>query len=109
MNKAETELDGLKVIVFNLHMNQRLDAIEYSTIVRKLIDLECEVKNLNMHIVMPPLVGFKERRLKLRLSMQRVTNNTGVSKATISRIERGHKADYENVMKLNNFYAKNGA
>lgn len=59
--------------------------------------------------VMPSLDEFKQRREKLRLSMQDVTDGCGVSKATISRIENGHDADYSTVKKLHEFYSSSGA
>ena len=59
--------------------------------------------------VMPSLLAFKSRRDKLGLSLREVTEKTGVSKATISRIENGKLAEYENVRKLHEFYASNGA
>lgn len=64
-------------------------------------------QNLPIHNVMPSL--FKQRRQKLNLSMQDVTNKTDISKATISRIERGNDAFYDTVMKLDKFYSDNGA
>lgn len=59
--------------------------------------------------VMPSLLAFKERRLKLNLSLRDVTKATSVSAATISRIERGNEAEFNNVLKLDRFYASNGA
>jgi DNA-binding XRE family transcriptional regulator len=47
---------------------------------------------------------FRERRQNLRLSMQDVTNGTGVSKATISRIENGKECYYSTVVILNTYY-----
>lgn len=56
---------------------------------------------------MPDLSLFKERREKLRFSMQYVMNATGISKATISRLERGFNPEYYTVKKLHEFYSKN--
>ena len=66
-----------------------------------------EKQQLNISVVMPRF--FKERRLSLNLSMQDVTNKTDISKATISRIERGNDAFFETVMTLDKFYCDNGA
>jgi len=66
-----------------------------------------EKQQLNIPVVMPRF--FKERRLSLNLSMQDVTDKTDISKATISRIERGSDAFFETVMTLDKFYSDNGA
>lgn len=73
------------------------------------IDMFAETKAKKCIIadVMPSF--FKERRLKLKLSMQDVTDQTGIGKATISRIERGNDAFYKTIVALNDFYTKNGA
>lgn len=52
---------------------------------------------------------LKKRRLLLNLSMQEVSDKTGVSKATISRVEKGSDAYYDTVMRLDRFYTENGA
>jgi DNA-binding XRE family transcriptional regulator len=64
-------------------------------------------QKLNTPVVVPSF--FKERRLSLNLSMQDVTNKTDISKATISRIERGNDAFFDTVMTLDKFYCDNGA
>ena len=51
--------------------------------------------------------SFYHRRKKLRLSMQDVTDMTGVSKSTISRLERGEDVNYSNVKSINDFYLNN--
>jgi len=66
-----------------------------------------EKQQLNIPVVMPRF--FKERRLSLNLSMQDVTDKTDISKATISRIERGNDAFFETVITLDKFYSDNGA
>jgi len=58
---------------------------------------------------MPTLENFRERRVKLGHSMQSVSSWTGVSKATISRIERGIDSYYSNVKSLHDFYTTKGA
>lgn len=70
-------------------------------IIRKHLTEQC-----TMHVVMPSF--FKERRQKLNLSMQDVTDQTDISKATISRIERGNDAFYKTIIALDSFYIKNG-
>lgn len=60
-------------------------------------------------LVMPSLLAFKARRQKLRLSLREVAKKTKVSAATISRIENGREADYNNVKTLHEWYASNGA
>ena len=47
---------------------------------------------------------LRNRRLKLHLSMQDVTDKTGISKATISRIEHGNDAFFKTIMILHEFY-----
>lgn len=62
---------------------------------------------LNLPVVMPRY--FKERRQRLNMSMQDVTDKTDISKATISRIERGQDAFYKTIVALDKFYSDNGA
>tara|TARA_R110000772_G_scaffold1095_5_gene3884 strand:+ start:2291 stop:2617 length:327 start_codon:yes stop_codon:yes gene_type:complete len=52
--------------------------------------------------------AFKTRREDVKMSMQDVSNQTEISKSTISRIERGSDAFYETVIKLDNFYSSLG-
>ena len=68
-----------------------------------------EVVNKNdlLQRVMPR--SFKERRQTLNMSMQDVTDKTKISKANISRIERGRDALYNTIIALDRFYSKNGA
>lgn len=57
---------------------------------------------------LPSWREFGDMRKKLGLSMQDVTNCTGVSKATISRLEQGGKeVYYGNVTSLYDFYIVN--
>lgn len=64
---------------------------------------------LGLYSVMPSLLSFKERRAKLKLSLRDVAKETGVSPATISRIERGNECDFGNVKALDDWYSINGA
>lgn len=64
---------------------------------------------LNLYNVMPSLLSLKERRAKLKLSLREVAKVTGVSPATISRIERGNRCDFGNVKALDDWYSNNGA
>ncbi len=66
-------------------------------------------KQLRIGGVMPSWREFYHRRKSLKLSMQDVTNCTGVSKATISRLERGKETYYGTVKTLNDFYLSNEA
>lgn len=66
-------------------------------------------KQLRIGGVMPSWREFYHRRKSLNLSMQDVTNCTGVSKATISRLEKGKEVFYGNVKALNDFYLSNEA
>jgi|GEM_PF-6928066 DNA-binding XRE family transcriptional regulator len=65
---------------------------------------------LHKHSVMPSLHLFKERRDKLNLTLRQVAEQTKVSAATISRIERGEgECSYHNVVQLDDYYCRNGA
>lgn len=64
---------------------------------------------LQQPLVMPSLHDFKARRELLGYSLRDVAKATGVSPATISRIERGNDADYTNVKKLHEWYVSNEA
>ena len=55
---------------------------------------------LSLSNVMPSLICFKERRVKLKLSLRDVSKETGISSATISRIERGNECNFGNVKAL---------
>ena len=48
---------------------------------------------------------FKIRRIKLNMSMQDVADKTGISKATISRLEQGKDVLSKTEKKLNEFYS----
>lgn len=61
---------------------------------------------LNIFSVIPRY--FKERRQRLNMSMQDVTDKTDISKATISRVERGQDAFFKTVVTLDRFYSDNG-
>lgn len=65
---------------------------------------------LHKQSVMPSLHLFKERRDKLNLTLRQVAEQTNVSAATISRIEREDgQCSYHNVVMLDDFYCRNGA
>ncbi len=64
---------------------------------------------LCLNNVMPSLLSFKERREKLKLSLRDVAKETGVSPATISRIERGNECDFGNAKALDDWYSSNEA
>jgi len=70
---------------------------------------EAVFRLLSLYNVMPSLLSFKERRGKLKLSLRDVAKETGVSPATISRIERGNECDFGNVKALDDWYSSNGA
>lgn len=100
-------IQALDIAQCELRAMYKRNGIINSNALRMVDEAYFEVKNCSIPIVMPSL--FKERRLKLNLSMQDVTNQTDISKATISRIERGNDAFYDTVMKLDKFYTDNGA
>lgn len=58
--------------------------------------------------VMPSLLEFKNRRESLNMTMGDVERKLGLSKATVSRIEKGNNPSYETVMQLNSFYESYG-
>ena len=70
---------------------------------------EAVFRLLSLYNVLPSLLSFKERRAKLKLSLREVAKETGVSPATISRIERGNECDFGNVKALDDWYSGNGA
>jgi len=65
--------------------------------------------SLHKYIVMPSCAELKGMRLRRNLSMDSVAEKTGISKPTISRIERGKQALYDNVKTLHEFYIAHGA
>jgi predicted transcriptional regulator len=74
----------------------------------KALDI-VEKYNEQLHIggIMPSWREFYHRRKRLNLSMQDVTNCTGISKSTISRLEKGKEVFYGTVKTLNDFYISN--
>lgn len=84
--------------------------IQFCDIVDRANGLKSENQALHKHSVMPSLHIFKERRNKLNLTLRQVAEQTNVSAATISRIERGEgECSYHNVVQLDDFYCRNGA
>lgn len=63
---------------------------------------------LSLYNSIPSLLYFKDRRTKLNMSLRDVAKKTGVSHATISRIERGNECDFGNVKALDEWYSNNG-
>ena len=59
--------------------------------------------------VIPDIKGLGPRRKALGLKLVEAEDGSGVSKATISRIERGGKAMYDSVIKLHLFYEQKEA
>lgn len=57
-------------------------------------------ENNSTKVNFPEASDFKERRKKLNLSMQDVTDVTGIGKPTISRIEKGNNVFYKTGVKL---------
>ncbi len=76
----------------------------------KALDI-VEEYNKQLHIgsVMPSWREFYHRRKRLNLSMQDVANCTGISKSTISRLEKGKETYYGTVKTLDDFYMSNEA
>ena len=65
---------------------------------------QCLINNqYNINDISVP--EFKIMRVRLNMSMQDVANKTGVSKATISRLEMGKDVMAKNERKLNEFYS----
>jgi len=62
---------------------------------------------IKIPLTMPSLTDFKAKRQQAGLSLRKVAKETGVSAATISRIERGCDADYGNVKRLHEWYGSN--
>ena len=76
----------------------------------KALDVVTEYnKQLRIGGVMPSWREFYHRRKQLGLSMQDVTNCTRVSKATISRLEKGKEVYYSNLESIHKFYLSNEA
>jgi len=70
-------------------------------------DTKNETSALPLFDVMPSL--FKEYRQRLNMSMQDVADKSGISKATISRLERGKDVRLDTFIALQKFYAANEA
>ncbi len=49
---------------------------------------------------------LKKRRVNLQYGLRYVAKHSSVAASTISRIERGFKAEHVNVMALHNFYTR---
>jgi DNA-binding Xre family transcriptional regulator len=79
---------------------------EMYVLAKKIVE-NYEKQQLGIPVAMPRF--FKVRRISLNLSMQDVTDKTGISKSTISRIEQGKKAFFDTVMTLDKFYFDNEA
>ena len=62
-------------------------------------------RQLTIPVIMPSYL--RERRQALNMSMQDVTNQTNISKATISRLELGNDAYYNHLITLHQFYSDN--
>lgn len=105
MNKEELRGKFIKEIPKQIIKGEQLS---YADWLEKLIVSNYVVnKNDLLQRVMPR--SFKERRQTLNMSMQDVTDKTKISKATISRIERGRDAFYNTIIALDRFYSENGA
>jgi len=105
MNKEELRGKYIKAIPTMIISGEQLS---YADWLENLIVTNYVVnKNDLLQRVMPR--SFKERRQALNMSMQDVTDKTNISKATISRIERGCDAFYNTVIVLDKFYSENGA
>lgn len=63
-----------------------------------------QIEKITPHVDMPSLGYVKDQRKKLNLSLRQVAEATGVSAATILRIEQGHDAFYSNVLTLLIYY-----
>ena len=66
-------------------------------------------EQIRLGSVMPSWREFYHRRKQLNLSMQDVTDCTGIGKATISRLEKGKEVYYGTVKAINDFYLSNEA
>ncbi len=105
MNKEELRGRYIKEIPKQIIKGEQLS---YADWLEQLIGSNYVVnENDLLQRVMPR--SFKERRQTLNMSMQDVTDKTNISKATISRIERGNDAFYNTVITLDKFYSENGA
>ena len=71
----------------------------------RLVADQLEAKELTSH-EMPNEGDLLRMRLTLQLSMDKVHEKTGVSKSTISRIERGEEALYSHWRALYIFYCQ---
>lgn len=92
---------------YRKHLNK---FIQFCDLVDKANGIDSENKALHKHSVMPSLHLFKERRDKLNLTLRQVAEQTKVSAATISRIEREEGfCSYHNVVQLDDYYCRNRA
>jgi len=86
--------------------DQKQIAAEILIMASEGMNVKTGEKQCNLPVVMPSYL--RERRQALNMSMQDVTNQTNISKATISRLELGNDAYYNHLITLHQFYSDNG-
>lgn len=67
--------------------------------------LICEMERVNSSLAMPSYLELQDFRRRKGFSIREVAEKTGISAATISRIERGGDAGHDNWIRLCNFYS----
>lgn len=97
MNLNETHKEEVKFIVENSDKN-------LPEILRMFANKKIKEQSF-IYSVMPSF--FRERRKMLGLPMKTITDDLGISEATLSRLENGHDVMYSIVRKVEKYLRKN--
>jgi len=89
-----------------------VDTIE--GIINELLNYRCTrlEAERRLHAIkseMPDLTAFKARRNAVNIKLIDLSDASGVSIATISRLENGNEVEYNNVKKVHDVLIANGA
>lgn len=96
---SNTDTDFEKVVMYNIDKLLSHE-INKSQCVSGMMFL---IRTASNTVSFPHYTKLKEMREALNMTIGEVSVGCGVSKATISRIERGNSADYKNVAAIYTF------